>query len=94
MISYINTSEVERIATEMSKRINTLDGYFNSLFKRLENVPDVTREWVGDSSKKYFSTLARDKVAYLNLVSDLKKISKELKNEASSTETLITKINK
>ncbi|MBO4812759.1 hypothetical protein J5491_01270 [Candidatus Saccharibacteria bacterium] len=93
MISYINTSEVDRIATEMSKRIDTLDNYFNSLFKRLEKVPDVTKEWVGNSSKSYFSAIARDKKEYLNLVSDLKIISKELKKEASSTEALITKIN-
>lgn len=94
MISYIDTEKVETIATEVYRRAKGLDAYFDSLFRRLNNVPDVTKEWVGNQSKNYFTKIARDKKQYINLVNDLKEISRELENEAIHASILIKKLNK
>ena len=94
MISYINTGKVDAIATQVGRRTATLGSYFNSLFKRLENVPSSTKEWVGNQSKAYFTRIAQDKKQYLNLVEDLEEICRELKAEATEADSLIKKWNK
>lgn len=93
MISYIDTDSVEGTAREISKRVTILEKYFDSLFKRLDNVPNGTKEWIGNQSKVYFTRIGQDKKQYIKLVNDLREISDELKNEASLAEMLIKKLN-
>ena len=64
MISYIDTAKVENIANDLSTLADELESEFDSLFKRLSGVPDITREWVGDQAKFYFNSTQNDKTHY------------------------------
>ncbi len=93
MISYIDTEKVDAIATDITRRTARLEKLFDSLFKRLSNVPNGSKEWFGNQSEAYFGRICQDKKQYLKLVNDLKEISKELKNEAYIADTVIKKLN-
>ena len=89
MISYINTNKVAAIANDLSKAANDLEIEFNMLLKRLSHVPDGTREWVGGQAERYFSIIIAEKPQYTAMITQLRALSNELKNEANVAETQI-----
>lgn len=89
MITYIDTNEVDAISRELATLTKDLDAEFNYLFKRFANVPNVTKEWVGNQANYYFSRVDSDKQAYTTFTNELKNISRELGTVASSTQLRI-----
>ena len=89
MITYINTDEMNDIARELSSMTNDLESEFNTIFKRFSNVPNVTKEWIGNNADYYFSTTNEDKSSYDNLIKQLRSFSQELTSEASNVERQI-----
>lgn len=93
MISYVNTDELEDIAIELSSATNDLDAEFNALFTRLNNVPTVTKEWVGGQANHYFSRVALDRQQYTNFIDSVRGLGQELSTEASSIQARIKENN-
>ena len=77
-ISYINTDEVKNIAKDINSLTDDLNSEFINLFTRFSEVPNVTKEWIGNKSEFYFNTIAKDKKQYLNFVKSLKAIAANL----------------
>ena len=89
MISYINTAEVDSISEELLSAANDLETEFNALFARFANVPNVTKEWVGNQANFYFSKVASDKQQYTALVNELRKLGQELAHHAANAQNRI-----
>lgn len=88
-ISYINTNEVQNIADEVVKLSTDLETEFNNLFRRLSNVPDVTKEWVGNQSEYYFSSISRDKDLFINFSNKIKNVGNELNKDVEKVNSSI-----
>lgn len=89
MISYIDTNEVEEISKELLLATDELSTELDELFERLENVPDVTKEWVGYQAYYYFSCVASDREIYTRFVEKLREVGRELNTIATDSETYI-----
>lgn len=89
MITYVDTDELEDIARDFQKATNDLEKEINSLYNRLSNVPNSTREWIGNKANIYFSKVALDKRQYVNLIETLRNIDKEIYTQASEIKACI-----
>lgn len=83
MITYIDTDAVQSVANSVKTLAGELDSEINSLFRRLANVPTVTKEWVGGQANVFFSRVELDKRQYSEMIDSLKAIALELEKEAS-----------
>ena len=88
-ISYVNTEEMEEIANEVMSITNDLEVEFDAFFTRLNNVPEVTKEWTGGQANYYFSVVAFEKQYYVNLIETLRELSQELNHEAAEIQSAI-----
>ena len=93
MISYIDTEKVSDIATELNSAADDLDAELGSLFKRLMEVPTVSKEWTGEQSETYFAGTEIDKRGCDQLVQQIRSISQELANEASNIDATVQQNN-
>jgi uncharacterized protein YukE len=94
MISYVDTIGLEKISVELSDLANQLDEEFDDLFTRLKDVPNETKEWVGNQAKVYFQKVTEEQSKYKNLSNKLRALSSELLNEANELEGTISDNNK
>lgn len=84
------------LLNERGKKIinltNDLNDEFNRLFKRIEDVPSVTKEWIGDSSVRFVNIAKFEKNKYYKFKDDLSLYGKFLCDFADSTENYISRI--
>ena len=85
----MNTIEIENIAKEIISLANELNNEFNNLFNRFHEVPNITREWVGQQAQFYFDRVALDKKQYVDFANDLKNIGYKLNTDITETESCI-----
>lgn len=77
-ITKIDTDKVKDLSTHMISLVNNYEMEITKLFKMLNNVPYVTKEWVGNQSELYFNIVSMDKKSYIDFGEDLKKIALNL----------------
>ena len=94
MISYANTDKMKSIAKDLSNAVDDLEKEFTSLYGRFQNVPEGTKEWVGDQAKFYFRRISSDKKQYDILVHELKRLSKEINAQADDADAQIRSNNR
>lgn len=80
-LSYYNANEVEDIAKDIKTYANDFISEINNLYKRLSEVPNVTKEWVGNKANFYFDTISNDKSVYIDFGNKLYKIGETLSND-------------
>lgn len=90
-VTYIDTNKIQSIGTDIIKLSTEYQVEINRLFKRLNEVPMVTREWVGQQANKYFNIIAFDKNDYLEFGEQIKRLGKEVLKIADSFEVQIKK---
>lgn len=83
-ITYIDTNKIEEIGNDIIALATEYQVEINKLFKRLNEVPTVTREWVGQSANKYFNLIALDKNDFLTVGNQLRNFGKQVTNVAES----------
>ena len=60
-ITYVNTTEIESIASDLISLSNEYIDEINKLFVRLSEVPSETKEWTGTQANKYYNVISRGK---------------------------------
>lgn len=93
-ISYINTTELEEIARQLIEYAGDFESEINSLFTRLGDVPNVTKEWVGNKSESYFNRIGDDKQKYITFANNLRKIGYEINKVVSDTQNCMSRNDK
>lgn len=88
----INTNELYKNAQNINILTKDTIDEFNSLFKKIEEVPYVSREWVGINSERFSNLAKEDKIKYYKFVEDLNLYSKFLSDFANSIEICINNI--
>lgn len=88
-IEYIDTQSVEEVATQISSLNNEYIALINKLFDRLSDVPDNTREWVGNQSENYLKLILLEKEDFFIISDDIKKYATFLKDFATDCEETI-----
>lgn len=88
----IDTKELHEKGLIIQDEAKKLNDKLNDLFKRIENVPVVTGEWVGASSVKYVDIAKLEKNKYYKLKDDLNSYGKFLCDVSDSFETCISEI--
>ena len=92
-ITHMDTTEVGNIANDIRTLVDEYNDTIDRLFKRMENVPEVTREWVGTQANVYFERVAAEKQQYINLSDQLKEIASKLDSDSFAMQNCITKNN-
>ena len=92
-ITTIDTNRVREIGQRISKYTNDYQNEINDLFKRLANVPHITKEWVGTKSNVYFDLVALDKDLFIDFGNKLMKFGKMLDNISEQMENEIKNMN-
>ncbi len=90
-ISYINTTEIDNIAKEISSLSSDFNDEINNLFQRFEDVPTITQEWFGNQASFYFNKIALDKKEYINFANKLSDISNKLYSDTSEINSCLKK---
>lgn len=85
-ISYVDTREVASIVNDIKKSCSELDDEFDRLFRRLNSVPNDTKEWVGQSASYYFNKVYLDKVKYAQFVNLIRNIANNIDSDMMELE--------
>ena len=88
-ITYVDTQKCREISSNIISSANQLDVLFNKLFKRFSEVPYVTKEWVGQTSQKYFSIVSLEKSDFLDFSDKLKEFGKKISEDMDQIENSI-----
>lgn len=91
-IYYANVEEIEEVAKNVNKLAIMYDNEINNLFRRLSDVPTVTKEWIGNTANSYFKTILLDKDEYVNIGKNLHLFSDKLNKDAERIRNTVTKI--
>lgn len=90
-IKYVDTTEVKDIANEIIKLCNDLDSEFNKFFNKMNSVPTVSREWVGQTATYYFNTYEKDCLEYKKFVNSIRMLAKSLNANMRSVSSCVSK---
>lgn len=82
-ITYIDTVKVEEIEKDLVKLARDYNEKIAKMFQRLNDVPGVTKEWVGNQANFYFSVISGDKSKFLNFGNNLRDIASKLDADLS-----------
>lgn len=77
-ISYVNDREMKEISKQIISLSDEFNTEINNLFKRLNEVPTITREWVGTKSNFYFNRIYQEKAKYNNFANNIKDIGRKI----------------
>ena len=88
-ISYVDTKRLKETSKNIIYLSNRYDVLINDLFKMLSLVPYGTKEWVGQSSQKFFKYASLDKIEYLKFGEKIREYGKRLSEDAESIEDKI-----
>ena len=88
-VTYFNSTEIESIAKDIYELSYQFEDEINRLFKRFEDVPTVTKEWIGNKSNYYFNSIALDKKYYTDFAESLRQISYNLNNTVNEVNKCI-----
>lgn len=86
-LSYFNSNEVESIAVDIKNYATEFNTEIDNLFRRLSEVPTVTKEWVGGQSELYFRMICTDKDKYKDFGNKLYKIGEVLSSDINDVQT-------
>ena len=92
MITKFDTNKVEEIKTDLNNLADEYTALITKFFKRMEDVPIITREWVGNKAEYYFGVVSREKDNYINYGILLKNIATKLGNDVDQISSQITKV--
>lgn len=88
-ISYVDTKRLKEISKNVILLSNRYDVLINELFKTFSLVPFETKEWVGQSSQKYFKIVSFDKIDFLKFGEHIREYGKRISNDAELIEDKI-----
>lgn len=88
-ISYVNTNEVEDANKDFKNLVNQFNEQINDLYKRLSEVPTISREWFGNQANYYFRVVNQDKRQYNNFVNKLNLFSLRVDRDLEKIENVI-----
>ena len=91
-ITYVDTDRLRDIASKIETHTNDYEREVNSLFKRFEEVPYSSKEWVGNQSEEYFKRVAMDKSNFIEIANMLRKYVKKINDDADRIEDDIKRI--
>lgn len=89
MISRINTEELREIAATYNLAVRDFECEIRDLFKRMENVPRGTKEWIGTQADFYFSQVALDIPKFKSFIEDLRQFGNLLEETAAKADATI-----
>lgn len=88
----VDTSKIYQSINNIKMLTKDTTNELNMLFKRIEEVPSISKEWVGASSLKFCEMSKSEKIMYYKFLEDLNLYNKFLENFASSLDTCINNI--
>ncbi|MBR5662915.1 MAG: hypothetical protein IKX00_04660 [Bacilli bacterium] len=83
MISNFDTVRVEEISKDLIKYADEYTDLINAFFKRLDQVPNITKEWIGNQANYYFNHVALEKKKYIKFGNLLRNIPIKLTNDSA-----------
>lgn len=84
----VDTNLLSNDATKINNIVSDLEKKINEYFKKINEIPN-TKEWFGNDADLYSKTVIQDKEDFLNYLSGIKNISKEMSEFATSVENKV-----
>lgn len=89
MVTYIDTDQLSQLAREIDEILSNYSTELNKIYTRLCDVPNITKEWVGQKSEYYFQDAQIEKEQCERFTQSLAKLSDELHLIARESEQTI-----
>lgn len=90
-ITYVNTTEIESIASDLISLSNEYIDEINKLFVRLSEVPSETKEWTGTQANKYYNVISSDKQSFLEVGNKMRYIGNKIKSDSMAITNCMNK---
>ncbi len=90
-VTYMDTEKLRDIEENINYLIQDYYREINSMFTKFSNVPEVTHEWVGETSKKYFQEVGFEKNDFIYFGQTLASFKEALTKTLEKTDLAITK---
>lgn len=91
-IKYADTDEIKQLASDIKNLANEYEREIMELFRRFNNVPNVTKEWIGGQSGKFFDIVSFDKEDFDNVGETIKSYADKLVSDSDFIESRINKV--
>ena len=81
-----DTEKMRENGTKIQNLASELNEIINEYYKRIENMPTVTGEWIGDSAEKFVSYVISSKRSTVNFCNSLNSYGKYFVDSAEAIE--------
>ena len=88
----IDTKKIEKCGLDLIKLSQDLFSVCNSMYDRINNMPTMTGEWVGQAALEFSKKANIDKVQVVDLKNKLYSFGNELIKYAGDYESVVKKI--
>ena len=88
-VSYIDTQKIKDISQNIISEANKYDVIINKLFKRLIEMPFVTKEWIGNRAEEYIDYVSLDKSEFISFGEKLRDLGKRISEDSDIMEDKI-----
>lgn len=91
-IKYADTDEIKQLASDIKNLANEYEREIMELFRRFNNVPNVTKEWIGGQSEKFFDIVSFDKEDFDSVGETIKSYADKLVSDSDFIESRVNKV--
>ena len=88
-IKRVDTNTMRDIAADITNIVNEYEKQITNLYRRLAEVPNVTKEWTGNQANVYFRKILLDKEKYINFGENIRTYGAKIKNDADLLDNAI-----
>ena len=91
---HINTNEIEHVGYEIANIANEYEVLIAKLFKRISDMPYVTKEWIGNEAQKYVDLVLMSREEFVEFGNELKAFGNEISDSAYKLDSLMNTLQK
>lgn len=89
----IDTIKIKKCGTDLIKLSQDLSSLCNSMYDRINNMPNITGEWMGKSAEKFVKEANNDKINVIEFKNKLYCFGNELVKYANNYDDIVTRLN-
>lgn len=89
----VDTEKMQACGSNIIRLTNELSNTLSEMYKYINNMPDVTLEWVGTPAIRFVQKLNNDRIAYNQFIEELSKYGSFLQNAADQLNDTANRLN-
>ena len=88
----LETNDIENVGQNIISLANEYEVLITKLFKRLNDMPYTTKEWIGNEAQQYIQLVLMNKEEFVEFGNELKSFGIEIAQSASKINSLMNSL--